>query len=258
MAGFARILLCGEGPQDMGRDPFPSARTGGYVDQEGWMQPLIRKFADNDAYLQFIRFPRSKAAAGTGGNSPRPPLEGHGVAAYNAMRQAVFEECDIVVFMVDNDGRRDRNRARWREICEEIWAGFDAAGEAACGVACIPISASEAWLLASESAWRACGLGVCTDLPGADAEIIWGARNDPNGGHPHRYFARICVQAGLSDSVPTRNMLGEHLSPHDLMANCPTSFIPFARSMEMCLARKGCVSNYDFNAIPARPIWCHA
>jgi len=256
MSPYARILLCGEGPQDIGADPYEEAGSRHMVNLEGWMQPLIRKLADCDAYLDFVRFPRSRALAMPRNRAPRSDLPGHALAAFNAMRQAVIDQCDIVVFMADNDRGKQRDRKRWREICEQVWAGFEAAGTPVCGVACIPISASEAWLLADHAAWGALGLADASDLPGVRSEAIWGERDDPDGNHPHRYFKRICRKAGQDDTAHTRNLLGEHLSLTTLEANCPVSFVPFARAMKACLANRGCLSGFDFASISPNEAPC--
>lgn len=247
MTGFARILLCGEGPHDMGSD---------YADEEGWLQPLIRKLADGDAQLLFERLPRTRLAPVAGAKRPSPHLGGHGHGAYNAMREAKVRGCDIVVYMVDNDGRKDRDRDRWRVICEQIRDGFAAAGNPVCGVGCIPVSASEAWLLADEAAWRQLGLRDPSGLPGNRAETIWGQRDDPDGDHPHRYFARICRSAGGEDGVSIRHRVGELLSMETLARNCPTSFAPFSRAMRHCLARCRCVAAHDFTSVLDDANWC--
>lgn len=251
MAGFARILLCAEGAHDMGRER-PMAL-------EGWLQPLIRRFADNDADLHFSRWPRSVAAGIRGSRLPAG-VERHGKVAYRAMEKAVREEFDIVVYMVDNDTPDQRDRHRWREICEEIWSGFEAVKDAVCGVACIPISASESWLLADHAAWEALGLTDCSRLPGNGAEFIWGQKNDLEGNRPHRLFDRMFRdlgrKAGPESGIALRSELGETLSLETLKTNCPASFIPFARSMEACLAKRGCLTGFDFASLPANEAPC--
>jgi len=249
MPGFAHILLCAEGPQDMGRDRP--------VEQEGWMQPLIRRLADDDADLHFTRWPR-KAAAGVPGSRLPTGIKGHGRTAFRAMEKAVRENYDILVFMADNDMPDKRDQHRWQEICEDIWAGFKAVQNAVCGVACIPVSASEAWLLADSGAWKVLGLTDCSELPGNRAEAIWGAKGDPDGNRPHEYFARMCRNVGLNDDVPNRKWLAEHLSPATLKANCPVSFAPFARSMEACLARNNCLTGFDFSSLAVNEAPCQS
>lgn len=249
MPGYAKILLCGEGPQDMGANPINDPRTGQISNLEGWMQPLIRKLADDDAILDFIRLPRQRLMSMTGGKAPRLDLPGHAQAAYNAMRQAVLEDCSIVVFMVDNDHPNGRDRTKWRTICEQVWTGYKKAGQPVCGVACIPISASEAWLLADAEAWKQVGHPDCSQLPGNRAECIWGIKGDPDGNRPHEYFARMCRLANLNDNAPDRNLLAEHISTATLKTNCPSSFAPFAEAMEACLARHNCLTGFDFKAL---------
>ncbi len=247
MSGSAIILLCGEGPHDMGSD---------YTGEEGWLQPVIRKLADEDAHVLFERLPRNRLAPVTGAKRPPLRLDGHARGAYNAMREAKTRGCDILVYMVDNDGRRDRERERWRVICEQIRDGFVAAGNPVCGVGCIPVSASEAWLLADAAAWRQLDLRDASCLPGNRAELIWGKRDESGGNHPHRYFARICRSAGSEDNVAMRRRLGELITLETVARNCPASFAPFARAMRHCLARRHCVAVYDFTRVPADVNWC--
>jgi hypothetical protein len=111
------------------------------------------------------------------------------------------------------------------------------------------MSASEAWLLADANAWKQIGLGDCSGLPGNRAELIWGVKGDPAGNRPHEYFARICDKATLTDSIPTRSRLADLIAPTTLKLNCPVSFAPFARSMEACLARNGCLTGFNFKVL---------
>jgi len=130
--------------------------------------------------------------------------------------------CDLVIYMVDADSSDVR---RWREIVAEIEAGFDKIdGDIAC-VACVPMSASESWLMADADAWNQV-MGLSDGLP-TNPETIWGQRNDPQGNHPHQLFGRLCEAAGVRDDRDVRACLGVHSTVDKMSEKCGQSFVPF-------------------------------
>ena len=77
--------------------------------------------------------------------------DGHGAKAFLAKRMAVTGGYDIVIFMVDADSNEVGD---WRRIVDEIDAGFQALVADIRCVACVPMAASESWLLSDAQAWR--------------------------------------------------------------------------------------------------------
>lgn len=215
-----KLLVCGEGPGDIGRTEWDiNARQ--HVAHDGWLQGLLRTLLGPEpefvtkARREVIILPRDA-------KNFRPLPHGHGVKALAAKLLAKAQGCDAVVYMLDTDSTDEK---RWREIRDEVSAGFDeVTGIPA--VACIPMSASESWLVSDANAWKALGLSASYSLH-SKPEELWGARNDPDGGHPHQYFARICKEADVPDNPDTRRQLGLLLSPAELQAKCPISFRPF-------------------------------
>lgn len=152
-------------------------------------------------------------------------VTGHGEKAFIAKAAAARAECETLIYMVDAD---DTSAKRHREIASEIVAGFNAFSAPNVGcVACIPVSASEAWMLGDKEAWaRLTGANVA-NLPGKPEEI-WGEKHDPDSNRPHNFFARICKQQGVSDCSDTRAKLAALINPAILRVTCPVSFTHFA------------------------------
>jgi hypothetical protein len=222
----ARILLCGEGPHDIGQhDWMPTERR--HIHYDGWLQCIIRQVGFDDDELstkrrnEIILLPRDQRR-----HRPLPP--GHGAKALAAKLIAKIEGYDIVIFMVDADSNDPRS---WKETRSQIIAGF-AKIDGVCAIACVPMSASESWLLADEDAWLGLGLLDTTLLP-TSPESIWGRRNDSNGNHPHSFFARVCEHAGVSDSRETRAVIAENSSVRRIDEKCPVSFRSFAKDLDV-------------------------
>ncbi len=222
-----RILLCGEGPHEFGDPRVWDAQTKSFSSVEGWLQALLRNLREDD--LEFEIRPRRKLQL-IGNRTLRPALKGHAEKARLARFIASNEEFDAVIFMVDTDSP---DRRRWRDIVAEITSGFDNLPEivaVAAAVACVPMSASESWLLSDAEAWAALGLTDPAELP-KRPETIWGERDDHEGRHPHRYFAGVCKKAGVPDNRDTRVQIATAIVPETLAARCPISFPPFAEAI---------------------------
>lgn len=217
------VMLCGEGSTDCGDPNQWDSRTKTHVSTDGWMQPIIRQFEKYEQAEFEVKYRSSLTLLSPTKRIPAQVV-GHGQKAFMAKSAAIREECDIVVFMVDAD---DTTAQRHKEIFEQIINGFNAFPNDAVGcVACIPASASEAWLLADQAAWDSlCGKRV-ENLP-QTPESIWGAKSDPKSDRPHNYFARICIQEGHEDNRDTRAQLGKLINIKTLHALCPVSFVSF-------------------------------
>lgn len=218
-----RILLCGEGPHEFGDPRVWDARTEQHISIEGWMQVLVRTLRGQAVEFE-IRRRRELQLVGKG--PAQRGLKGHAEKARLARFIADNEEFDAVIFMVDADSNDSRD---WASVVADINAGFAAlpATITVSAAPCVPMSASESWLLADGNAWAILGLANVGILP-KGPETIWGQRDDPTGNHPHRYFSRVCDEAGVPDSRETRFCIMEQSQIATLERQCPVSFPPFA------------------------------
>lgn len=191
------------------------------------MQPFIRQTLGNDVEINVIK--RSELQILFRYRANR--ASGHGVKAMLAKQRASSGEYDALIYMVDADSN---NRADWLEIVRQIEAGFQSSpGGAAC-IACVPMSASESWMMADPSAWKSFANYDGSDLP-PRPETIWGNRDDPAGGHPHRFFRRVCDEAGVADCTDTRAELARDTNLVTARANCPISLEHFLCLLESLL-----------------------
>ncbi|MBF0332098.1 MAG: hypothetical protein HQL40_00430 [Alphaproteobacteria bacterium] len=206
-----RVLVVGEGPHDVGTK-HPTA--------PGWLDTFLRRFGD----VEIETIGRSAIVLSPAASRRSRPLpEGHGAKALAAKLKATIEGFDVVVFMADADSPEER---RWRWHHARIWDGFSRITDGPKTVSCLPMAASESWLLADAEAWRAIGLEDGSCLPRRPEEI-WGKRDDPDGGHPHRFFARVCDEADVPDDRETRVALAERSDRRVLHDRAPFSFGAF-------------------------------
>jgi hypothetical protein len=206
-----KVLLCGEGPHDVGHN-------GDW----GWLQMITKRLINRRlafskrSRAELVLLPKDEKKY-----KPFPP--GHGRRALLAKRIAVNEGYDVVIFMADADTNKVRE---WREKHQQIIAGFKRIDNVLASIACLPMSASESWLLADHKAWKKLGLVEKADLP-SHPEQIWGDKRDPNGNYPHRLFARVCAKAGVDDDRATRVEVASGIDLRVLVGKCPVSFAPF-------------------------------
>lgn len=223
------VLLCGEGVHDVGRVEW-CPRTKREVHKDGWMQGFVRNLAESavtmhaSTYREVPLLPRDQS-------KHRPLPTGRGAKALAAKIRAQLNGWPIVVFMADADTNA---RKDWLDVHREVEDGLSLIPEVG-GVACIPMSTSESWLLADPRAWEIQGLAHANALP-AKPEQIWGTRNDPNGNHPKHYFARVCRTARVEDDRETRSRLAADSDIAEMEARCPTSFRPFADELRAAFA----------------------
>jgi hypothetical protein len=221
-----RILICGEGPHDIGSDVWDSQNRR-HVQSDGWLQCILRKLVAER--IEFIRCERRELVLLPRQQRNLKPLPaGHGKKAAAAMFRGQSAGCDIVVFMVDADSP---DRLDWKRIRDEITAGLSKFDNAK-GVACVPMSASESWLLADREAWLQLGLEDGHVLP-RRPEHIWGEKHDPSSDRPHNYFARMCELVRKTDSREIRVELGNALAIETLKERCPISFKSFAAELSV-------------------------
>ena len=216
------VLVCGEGKQDVGCFDEHRQETR----REGWLQPIMRKMLGGET--KFMVVARQQLVVQRRSRSKYKPLpSGHGAKALLSKLKAMQEGCDLVVFMAD----ADTNKAKeWKEKREQIKAGFRHV-EGVRDLPCVPMSASESWLLSDPAAWATVGLADPKMLP-KKPEGIWGTRSDPNGNHPHWCFRRACINAGAEDSLDVRVTIAKESDLNAVKKACPLSFGTFASDLE--------------------------
>ena len=213
-----RVLVCGEGKHDIGK----SSDGGSGAQENGWLQILLQRLMT--VKIEMVAIKRDELVLQR--KKFRPLPSGHGQKALASKLRAKSEGYDVVVFMADADTKKLNE---WRKKRADILAGFcrvDGVGHASC----VPMSASESWLLADAQAWNKLGLGTQAALP-KQPEKIWGKRTDTESNHPHQYFRRICVEAGVSDSRETRVQLAKLLNCKTVQETCPNSFVAFVNDI---------------------------
>jgi hypothetical protein len=215
-----RVLLCGEGAHDIGLPDLSSGDDRSILD--GWLQALIRRFTAGQLSFHIRRRSQLIILPKVARNF-RPLPAGHGRLALLSKLNAVTDRYDAVIFMADADTRDAR---KWREKYRQISDGFGRINNSTIAIACLPMSASESWLLADVTVWRHLGLADQTVLP-SRPETIWGNRHDPDGNHPHQQFARACENAWVADDRPTRVEIAKSSGLSTLTTKCPVSFPPF-------------------------------
>lgn len=221
-----RILVCGEGKHDIGVSDFWCDQQEEYISIEGWMQPLIRAIKGAGVTLS-IRRRRDLVILPRDARQFQPMPAGHGARALLAKRAAALGNFDAVIYMADADSTDVR---RWREIEAQIFEGFSRIESAVVGLACIPMSASESWLLADAAAWQNITGNGALSLP-RNPETIWGERDDPDADHPHRYFARICDESNQADGHDVRLRIAQVIDIPTLRNRCAISFEPFYQTL---------------------------
>lgn len=226
-----RIHICGEGVHEHGRI-FWCERSTEYKEEEGWLQPLIRTLIGDEPDPNFQRVERSSLVGVPG--STKPKLSGHAVKAFRALRRAERDGADIVVYMVDCDSTRVDD---WRSKVGEIAAVGAYAKRQVSIIACVPMSMSECWLMSDHDAWLGLGLSDTSKLP-AHPERLWGDKHDPGSHYPKNVFAKVCVEAGLSDSVETRNLVMSQTRSERLAAACNNSFPRFRDDIQAAIVRQ--------------------
>jgi hypothetical protein len=216
---MTKILVCGEGPHDVGADEWDN-RAKDWHFGEGWLHPLIRRILGSD--IKLVSAKRSDVVLLPRVQDQHKPLpKGHGAKALAAAYFAKSKGCAAIVFMADNDSTSAKD---WSQKCSDISAGINEFSGSLLGVPCVPMATSECWLLGDTKSW-----------PNPDERLeefsnpenLWGERSDPAANHPKHVFRRQCYKAGRSDNRETRRAIAEHISLAELERKCSHSFPPF-------------------------------
>lgn len=220
---MARILIFGEGPNDVGRREW-STRARDHETTDGWLQPLVRRLRGSAGGQEGARLRELISLPHKGG--PRP-LKGLALKAQIAKFRAASDGCIAVVVAIDADSVDPREHAR---KVNEIEMGFDSFPADVIGVACVPMGTSEAWLLADGASWTDLGATNFADFPRRPEET-WGRSHDPTSNHPKCLFARVCEANDIVDDTNTRASLAEACELAVLTRSCPIGFANFAKQV---------------------------
>ena len=154
-----KVLVCGEGRHDVGESkrPYREDRT---TDEDGWLQAFLRRLIPGQTTFKVV--PRRELVLQRRQQRQYQPLpQGHGKKALLCKIRAKAGGYDLVVFMADADSTKRRD---WRRTHSDISDGFDRL-PGPNGIPCVPMSASENWLLADGQAWQGIGLTKLNLLP---------------------------------------------------------------------------------------------
>ncbi|WP_294328609.1 DUF4276 family protein [uncultured Sphingomonas sp.] len=215
---MSKVLLFGEGPNDVGRRTW-SKRHDDFVTSDGWLQPMVRRLRGSEGSEDGARLRELTILPRRGVR----PLQGLALKAQIAKLRAESEGYAAVVVATDADSIDPAVHA---SKLAEIQAGFDAISNRVVSVACVPMATSEAWLLADHEAWAALGAADFSEMPRRPEEC-WGRPHDPVSHHPKMMFGRVCDANDIGDHSDTRAALAEVSSFDEMERKLPVSFPPF-------------------------------
>lgn len=232
-----KVLLCGEGPTDYGRQKYGSTEW-----EEGPVQSIIRRSVQVEVDIEFtcatkkdvkkVRIQRTSAK-----------LKGHGVKAYQlCVIASELGDIDNIVCYVDAD--RDPGSSKSAQdakkrvdyIYNEINMGFAqfSATRSDSSFPMIPLKMIESWLLADEIAFTACFEKPPTNPPlPRQPELIWGDENDPTSDHPKNYLKRVLEQYGKQGTIELFICIAKNMATDILRRKCPISFEPFYQDVQV-------------------------
>ncbi|HNX28739.1 MAG TPA: DUF4276 family protein [Syntrophomonadaceae bacterium] len=230
-----KVLLCGEGPTDCGKQKFGSTEW-----EEGPVQPIIMKLVNGDiefAYTTKEEVKGKKIQRRTGAK-----VTGHGAKSYKlCMIAEERKDIDNIICYVDADrehGSRKSKREskkRLQEIYSQISNGFQqfSAARSHNSIPMVPLKMIESWLLADDQAFAQCFESSPANpvLPG-QPELIWGDENNPSSNHPKNYLKRVLEQYNQEANRDTFKSIAEEIDIDALRERCPLSFEIFYQDIK--------------------------
>jgi len=230
-----KVLLCGEGPTDYGRQKYGSTEW-----EEGPVQSIIRKCVFEDIEFAYatknevrkVRIQRTSAK-----------LKGHGVKAYQlCVIASEIGDINNIVCYVDAD--RDQGSSKSAQnakkrvdyIYNEINMGFEqfSATRSESSFPMVPLKMIESWLLSDDIAFTACFGKLPTKPPlPKQPELIWGDENDPTSDHPKNYLKRVLAQYGSQGTIEVFISIAKNMTIDILRRKCPISFELFYQDVKV-------------------------
>lgn len=224
-----KILIVGEGKHDIGARTW-CQREKCYIEKPGWLQTLMFRIKKAELDISITAIRRSELKLTDQSKRRLMPLpEGHGAKALAAMQKAVIEGYDVVIFMADLDSNEEKD---WYQHIAWMHAGYSKLNTSGSivGIACLPKSTSESWMLSDVDAWVEAGLedDDAAAMRSLSPEMLWGIPSDPNGNHPKQVFSKfkrkICENC---DETETRVKLINSSNPSIILSKCSISFRGF-------------------------------
>jgi len=231
-----KVLLCGEGPTDYGRQKYGSTEW-----EEGPVQSIIRRSIR--ANIEFTHATKNDVRKIRIQRRTSAKLKGHGLKAYQlCVIASELGDIDNIVCYVDADrdpgsskSARDAKK-RVQDIYNEIQMGFEqfSAARSESSFPMIPLKMIESWLLADEIAFTTCFGKPPTRPPlPRKPELIWGDENDPTSDHPKNYLKRVLKQYGSQGTIEIFISIAENMRIDALRERCPISFELFYKDVQV-------------------------
>ncbi|SPF35236.1 conserved hypothetical protein [Candidatus Desulfosporosinus infrequens] len=231
-----KVLLCGEGPTDYGRQKYGSKEW-----EEGPVQSIIRKSVQVD--IEFTCVIKNGVRDVKIQRRTSEKLKGHAVKAYKLCVMAnELGDIDNIVCYVDADRDQGSSKSardakkRVQDIYNEIQMGFAqfSATRSESSFPMIPLKMIESWLLADEIAFTAC-FGKPPTRPSLprQPELIWGDENDPTSDHPKNYLKRVLEQYGEQGTIEIFICIAKNMTTDILRRKCPISFEQFYQDVQV-------------------------
>lgn len=226
-----KILVVGEGKHDIGARVWREKEKC-YADEPGWLQALIRRIAKPGLDFTITAIRRSDIKLTDVNKRKLMPLpEGHGAKALAAMQKAIIEDYNVVIFMADLDSNQERD---WDQHIKYIHLGYSriSSDKKITGIACLPKSTSESWILSDVDAWIQSGLEEedAAALRALPPETLWGTPSDPKGNHPKQVFNKFKAKLrGSRDETALRVEIISASTPNNIISRCSVSFAGFMK-----------------------------
>lgn len=230
-----KILICGEGPTDCGRDNPEQA--------DGPIQIYMKKIAE-DKDLSFEKYDRKHSGSQSNIRhiQGRGKLKGHAVKCRLMTLDAISREFDVAAFYVDTDkptaGSNTSKRAcekRFQELKENIEEGFEAANSNGNikTIAIVPCKMIESWLMGDPAAFdktfERSPKGKNRPQFPVNPELEWGDSQEPTSNFPKNRLARILHAYYALPGQEIFCELARNADLNTMRRNCQISFDPFYR-----------------------------
>jgi len=213
---MSRVLICGEGKTDVGIRDY---QTSNWLD--GPATIILKRNINPTHSVEGISYKELKRH-----KVLKLKSSGHGMKSERLAKYAAKNAFDIAVCYVDCD------KNYFAGLRALILSGFSNSGASVKGVAMIPKSMIECWLMADPHSYQTV-FGRIPDNPGlpSNPESVWGRKDDPTSNYPKRYLERIVGQYSRNPSH-WMIMLAENCLLDELREKCKISYKTFHEDIQ--------------------------